>query len=496
MNNQYDQFIKHADRHLCIKRAVELLTQFREDCCCVPRNYVRNIYDHFTLTEDDSRNKEEASKIKIGDIINWEKLHDSCMGTKKASELCVCYLSGPQPTNDFHEFIELGVLPQNIWALEMEDNIYKTAVEEVSSSQAPMPRIINQKLENFMRETPKKFDIIYVDACGSIPSKSHALRCITSICENQRINSPGIIISNFAEPDQNEFEDYLSLISPYLYFKQNAEQYDELKQFHNLNCFSNGACTHNDFQKLYGDFISATLRDLPSVLIPLRRMKQSSYFSPVFDMNRKKIDEIPLEQIFQYSKGSSLARFVFYCKSKDQLSRRIKEFFNETVDLSTLYEAFALETLIRKEYIEFPKKLHVSEFISGDDNLYQFLDRPHENLFMDVIINQLVYPMHYVASLNARYMYKARTKWMYSDITVYDECRYIYEWLPTVSMMRSIKEEPSVQYIFRFAADGLIKQRENYNNEFLYQGAVISGMNNDEFSAKKICDRINLNERR
>lgn len=317
MNNQYDQFIKHADRHLCIKRAVELLTQFREDCCCVPRNYVRNIYDHFTLTEDDSRNKEEASKIKIGDIINWEKLHDSCMGTKKASELCVCYLSGPQPTNDFHEFIELGVLPQNIWALEMEDNIYKTAVEEVSSSQAPMPRIINQKLENFMRETPKKFDIIYVDACGSIPSKSHALRCITSICENQRINSPGIIISNFAEPDQNEFEDYLSLISPYLYFKQNAEQYDELKQFHNLNCFSNGACTHNDFQKLYGDFISATLRDLPSVLIPLRRMKQSSYFSPVFDMNRKKIDEIPLEQIFQYSKGSSLARFVFYCKSKD-----------------------------------------------------------------------------------------------------------------------------------------------------------------------------------
>ena len=166
------------------------------------------------------------------------------------------------------------------------------------------------------------------------------------------------------------------------------------------------------------------------------------------------------------------------------------------VDLDILYKSFCLETLIRNEKIRFPHKMQAASFLSANDNLFQFLDKPHGNIFMDVVINQLVYPMHYVSSENVRYMYKAKNKWMYSDVTVYDECRYIYEWLPTVSLMKSIKDQVSPQYVFRYAIDGLIKQREQYNNEFFYQGAVISGNNNDEFSIKRIPKRVNLNERR
>ena len=56
---------------------------------------MRKIYDYYTLSEDISQNREEAAKINISYITNWEKLHDSLIGTKKPEELTVCYLSGP-----------------------------------------------------------------------------------------------------------------------------------------------------------------------------------------------------------------------------------------------------------------------------------------------------------------------------------------------------------------------------------------------------------------
>lgn len=43
---------------------------------------MRKIYDYYTLSEDISQNREEAAKINISYITNWEKLHDSLIGTK------------------------------------------------------------------------------------------------------------------------------------------------------------------------------------------------------------------------------------------------------------------------------------------------------------------------------------------------------------------------------------------------------------------------------
>ena len=77
---------------------------------------------------------------------------------------------------------------------------------------------------------------------------------------------------------------------------------------------------------------------------------------------------------------------------------------------------------------------------------------------------------------------------MYTDITVYDECRYIYEWLPAADQIYGAFRNISWQYIFRFGMDGLIKQRSKYNNEFLYQGSVISN-NEKGFLQKSMKDR-------
>lgn len=183
---------------------------------------MRKIYDYYTLSEDISQNREEAAKINISYITNWEKLHDSLIGTKKPEELTVCYLSGPEPSNDFKELTNLGILPQNIWAFESDTQAYKQALADFEQGEYPQPRILKQNIETFFQQTPKKFDIVYIDACGSVPSVQHSLRCVFTLCWNHRLNSPGVIITNFAMPDitKNTINDYYELVSQYLFFKE------------------------------------------------------------------------------------------------------------------------------------------------------------------------------------------------------------------------------------------------------------------------------------
>lgn len=217
----YNQFPKRIVRHKAIAHAVELLTSKRAHACCVERNYVRSIYDFYSLSEDYSKNKAETQKVDLSYITNWEKLHDSYVGNKRPEDLVVCYLSGPEPDNDFQEFLGMGILPQNIWGFETDNSSYKKAVLTYDKGEFPQPRILKQNIETFFNKLQKKFDIIYIDACGSIPSSQHALRCISTICQYHRLNSPGVIISNFAEPnnDVESIKEFCELISQYLFLR-------------------------------------------------------------------------------------------------------------------------------------------------------------------------------------------------------------------------------------------------------------------------------------
>lgn len=114
----------------------------------------------------------------------------------------------------------------------------------------------------------------------------------------------------------------------------------------------------------------------------------------------------------------------------------------------------------------------IYQYFEQTKNIYQFLDKPHSNLIFDAVINQLIYPMHFNPESNKRYLYKAKTREMFTDISVFDECRYIYEWLPALHQIKSAFENTSWQYVFRFSLDGLIKSRICYNNEFFSKGQL------------------------
>lgn len=473
------------------------MTGKREQSCCVERNYVRKIYDYFTLSEDISQNKTEAEKINISYITNWEKLHDSLIGTKRPEELMVCYLSGPEPSNDFKELTNLGILPQNIWAFESDTQAYKKALSDFAQGEYPQPRLLKQNIETFFQQTPKKFDIVYIDACGSVPSIQHSLRCVSTLFLNHRLNSPGVIISNFAMPDitKDEANDYYEIVSQYLFFKKYpyeefeineygiiSEKYDEFK-----------TKVKENFILYYGEYISAVLRDIPAVIVPLERIVRNPYLNQIFNLSI--IDSKNDEEYVCLSQGNSVARYFFTVNcllKKRALGEKSRCFLGEIGNFRDLLKGLKIIVLLRNGGIELKADVEeIKKFFETEGNVYQFLDKPHSNLFFDIVLNQLSYPMHNNILHNARYHYIAKSNVMFTDVTVYDECRYIYEWLPGLHQIISSFRDKSWQYVFRFALDGLVKMRQNYNNEFFFQGSIISN-SIDGFSSKKLQERVQI----
>lgn len=493
-NFTYNQFSKKTVRHNIIMHAVEALTLKREKACCVERNYVRKIYDYYNLSEDISKNNIEVQKIDVSYISNWEKLHDSYVGNKRPEDLVVCYLSGPEPDNDFHEFLGMGVLPQNIWGFETNNSVYRKAVSAYDKGKFPQPRILKQNIETFFQQTPKKFDIIYIDSCGSIPSSQHALRCISTICQSHRLNSPGVIITNFAEPDvkSESITDYVEVISQYLFFKKYPylEVLFDKSGISNLEYVAFKQNVQKDFGFYYGEFISAILRDLPAIIIPTQRIIGNPYINQIFDID--KTEDIDIETLLQLSKGNSIASYFFSLQvllQRGILGDKSRCFIKEIGNYDSLISGLKLTVLLKQGKLELRDDVKDIRDYFENGNMYQFLDKPHSNMLFDVVINQLAYPMHYNICQNRRYIYAAKAMNMYTDINIYDESRYIYEWIPALHQITSAFENDSWQYVFRFALDGLVKMRQNYNNEYFFQGAVISnsikGFGNKELLARE-----------
>jgi len=62
---------------------------------------------------------------------------------------------------------------------------------------------------------------------------------------------------------------------------------------------------------------------------------------------------------------------------------------------------------------------------------------------------------------------------MFMDLITYDECRYIFDWMPTLDMFEDGVEDINRQLSLRFAMDSVSKQSMWYNDEFFYGTSVV-----------------------
>ncbi|MDV7195778.1 hypothetical protein R4391_36685 [Mycolicibacterium fortuitum] len=500
----YTQASKINARHKMFFYAIELLTSKRYRSCCVERSYVRRVLDYF-LSLEDSKEQSEAKKIDIDYVKIWEQLHDSCVGSKRSEDLTVCYLSGPEPQNDFKELISHGIHPQNIWAFEINQSTYDVAIKNYVNV-FPQPKIVKQSIEQFFIHTPKKFDIVYIDACGAIASEKQCLRIIATLCKFHRLNSPGIVVTNFACPDlSNEaiLDEYSELIAQYLFYKNYPNDISTsiiTSSNHQLSDLKTRIKA--EFRTFYSEIITNSIIDIAALTVPIQRFINSSYFKNIVEYSTlptKISSNITLDGLNSI-KNNSLYKFFYsvHMQNKENiLNKRVNTFikgFSGLEDLPiNLFDCLTIHSRIKYDNHYLKKDvLEIIKLFEKEKEIYQFLDKPNSHLLLDVVINQFAYPLHYNSRAIKRFSYKAKETEMFMDVIVLDECRYIYEWLPTLHQLKDALTNLSWQYVFRFALDGLIKQRMKYNNEYFFQGSVIpkeiSGFENQEIAKREFLD--------
>ena len=507
LNYSYKQSVKNMVRHTILKKAVDMLTVNRSTACCVRNSYVRDLYDYFVCLKE-THESNEAKKIDLSYIREWERIHMNSIGNKRPDELSVCYLSGPEPENDFQELVNLGVLPQNIWAFENEKNTYLRALGSLDTSSYMQPKIIKASIERFFENTPKTFDIVYIDACASLISDQHALRCVSSLFQHHRLNSPGILITNFACFDVNnsiEKAQYVDLISRYNHIKSNRKfgvRNDSGKIVLSDDIEETYKKTEEHLKDAYGDFITAMICNAASVTIPVLRFCNSTYLNTLstttpingYKFTVENVNQIKDNTVFKYFASNELLQpFDTNYLGVDRINKLSKE-LSGSFQIEKFLPSLKKVNDIKTDTVNLPEELkEVIHFFDKSKKLYQFLDKPNRVLFIDSVINQLSYPMHYVADKSLRLSYTAKTKQMFTDLILFDECRYIYDWIPAIHQIVKAFSNKSWQYTFRFGLDGLVKQRINYNNEFFFQGSVISKVI-PNFEAKHFPERLLVRE--
>src|SRR4051812_45821572 len=114
---QYDQPDKNAVRLLVLRTAVEALTTDRSDSPVVAVAYFDKLLD-YCCRFFAKHGGQDIRPILQEPLELWRDLHSARVGHRKAIDLNVLILCGPCPLADFKALIDLGVPPQNVWAVE------------------------------------------------------------------------------------------------------------------------------------------------------------------------------------------------------------------------------------------------------------------------------------------------------------------------------------------------------------------------------------------
>lgn len=532
----YNQEQKKVARKLALEHAVKRLTKRRKSSAVVPVGYVRKLREHLLGSEIKS-DAREASLCSDETCESWERFWTSKIGKKQSNEIVVAYLAGPEPQNDFDELVRLGVHPHNIFAFESDKPTFNEALRSVKRSKYPLVKIISMPIERYLQAVPQTFDIIYFDACGPLPSNSQAtLKAIANVFRYQRLSHLGALITNFSKPDvsdESQLAAYSDLISSYLYPKGTLESgkkrwnLDDGAEAHGYVPRSNEegeSFVHKvrgSFPDYYGQYITRQLFDLASFISPISRLSNTDLWASLFTMSPKEIvqkargDDQTTEDYFDYLTepymdplGWTMAELYDAVYEGDEApeigSSTIKLRDTWTHELSgspqpkhSARDCIDAYNVVRNDYEsdEYVKK-SLRELLNGFDymrGMQMFCDVPTRELSFFPVLSQYSFPYHYNVEATRRWTYCASGKSteMFLDVIIFDTCRYVYDWLPSVELVAESFEAKGHQLAYRFAVDGIVKHSIRYNNEYLF-GAHVVGVNHDGFTEKLLIPRMNI----
>jgi hypothetical protein len=569
----YDQPTKNDVRRMALSHAVELITSRRENAAIVPTDHTKRIRDHL-LQDNIHGDRAVALACEPKDLESWRSFRLQTVGTRTPSEITVAYLAGPEPSNDMSVLLELGVRPENIWAFEIDEETADAGLEELRELRARGIKFIPVGIEDFFIGTPRRFDIIYFDACGAFPSKeSNTLRALATMFRYSALAPLGVLVSNFACPDTSKSEvldRYSFLIGAYLYPKSFMESKNggstEGPPAHGY-IFNYSSSTEDEiddedppkefidevranFEHYYGQFITRSLMDLATIVAPMSRLMSGDLWRVAFDADLKSsirrgkrfvvfkpdvaegeeaeidtgqeasaalpnvpgdtegdaCDQAELEshptQDWE-TDGDAICNPEFYSliwtlaacgrydgatgftavpKGAESLVRTWRGGLLGKVGQNELQAGGKkIEDLIALFYawghdqsLWTPAMQRIGDFPYGE-KMPMLCDVPTTALGFYPVFAQLAYPAHPNVRECKRFRYVAegKTTSMFMDVIAFDECRYVHDWISALHLTPEDWEDLSTQLTFRFALDGIAREKRWMGDDFLYGCHVV-----------------------
>ncbi len=283
--DNYDQPEKEQARWLALCHAIESLTTYRDSSPVVTIDHFQRgmkfVCDSIEKTNEAGytcfpvpyEQVKEKSKA-------FQELHAARVGKKSAGELQVLFLCGPEPMNDLEVMLELGIRPENVWAVESDKDTFKQAVERLSDSGYGI-KIYRGNLQQFFEIVPQQFDIVYFDACGTVLSpKPQTLDVLRQLFERQRLTPLGVLISNFsqANPDGKSLDAWTKRLGSW-FFSRDGWEGDSLEAYWKF--------VAENLEIYYGNFVSHFVIEFAGLLMPWWRVAaldgaRQEYYSSAF----------------------------------------------------------------------------------------------------------------------------------------------------------------------------------------------------------------------
>ena len=538
LQSSYGQPVKIECRRRLIEHAVKHLTEERDTSVCVRQNHVRKVWSQLQETGEalNCFSDEERQNIEK-EISEWELFHRSQVQTRKPSDLRVCYLAGDNPMNDLEVLVNLGILPQNVWAIEKNAEKYEIAREFIHHSHLHNVRLFKGDILDFLEGFGGQFDIIYFDTCGILPaSKQETLKFIGYVFLYKTLNSPGALITNFSFPplgqqqqaptqEGDSGQDLDAMTPDEVGFPNKAQEAKSadferfcLKELsvgylkHRFTNTSHGIgkipeeiasyLNQRTDEENYGDYITYQVIDSAYLYIPVRRMltaKKIGNSSPFWDQLYRGKEEFfeavslglqaatatdlnslatsdEMKCFFETIEESYLQHIALIFKEKSQRNKIFRAWLIELFPNLNMKRKPGIVTLLMTHLLSYSftfidkfsnqdlKKYCLEplvEVLESIDTFPTFFDVPNlkstTSMVTGLLYGQMAYPSFPVVDKLLRLSYTAKQRQMFSDVFIFDKCRYVYEQFPTVDNSTFALHELHQQMVIRMVVDGLHK---------------------------------------
>ncbi|MBB6714409.1 hypothetical protein [Clostridium gasigenes] len=474
----YKQDVKEKSREILWEHAIFSLTAQRNNVKILNEQYIIKIWDYIYNNCKYTKNNSVFKEPNIDYLNKWCDFSESTYENKRASDLKIIYLCGPEPENDIDVILKYGIRVENIWAIESDAKSYNKALEN-ARVKYPMLKIYKGKINEFLKTYPLKFDIIYLDFTKSLLTE---FQIIHNIFDNQSLAQLGVLIVNTTLPDAND--ENINFLSKFFIDQNRVEgkvlglknEDREVTWFADSSrCY--GYCEPGDlkdvvaenFTSAYSSFSSLYPMIYASSISPLYRITKSEIlYNKIFlekDLLNIEMNKIYSNEYIDFVNHSEYG-FVKLMSKNNGIERSWKNYYdNKENSILNRTEISKLTSLIRMGLCRETSKIYNEKFLKSTLNTYKIMDKIEKsrfftdilfpNILIEMFINQIGFTYHPIINNHKRISYTAKTRTMYTDIFTFDQCRSFYDWMPMIEFYDASVDICEKQMLIRSFLDAI-----------------------------------------